>query len=207
MTAPDCTNSPVPTPVPLSAAELSDNAAREIAHGLMLDAARDIPEHVIRARLAAEYGESSVYCQQFDDLVERVEEFIAGADLTVEPKLVVIQTRLPGREAVTGQAAATSPDPAQAARRALLWNLATATPMPHPGMPNHEDIPAVDLARILSGLITTGLSEGWGHVVENADSLAAYLQAGGSANPTGQRYMENYLADAINNCAPDRGTE
>jgi len=102
-------------------------------------------------------------------------------------------------------------DPAQQAKRALLWYLATGTTAPYPGMPNWRDIGDVDsspvshdLVRILIGLIDPGrIGQGWDQITAYADELAAVLAAGDYGSDV-QGEAERMLLDAINTCAPDR---
>jgi len=126
-------------------------------------------------------------------------------DKAVAADTVAYEARLPAREAnVTARVAGTSPDPAQQARRALLYYLATGTPAPHPGMPNQADIPLHDLINILRGLMPGGfLGARWDTVTTYAEQLRQVLADGG-VGTTAEAFTEELLLDAINSAAPNR---
>lgn len=113
------------------------------------------------------------------------------------------QARLSAREHVTVRATGlTSPDPGQHARRALLYYLANGCPHPE-GMPDHRDIPPIDLAVILAGLVDEPFEAKWDHAAHTAKALAD-VRDDGLQGTTAEAFYEQLLLDAVNTCAPDR---
>jgi hypothetical protein len=82
--------------------QLDDATARTIAADLMLNAARDLTDAAIRAKLDDEYGVGALTEEVADLLMDRVADLVAKASLTVD---LAPEPRLPASEADTSRTA------------------------------------------------------------------------------------------------------